>query len=70
MGLCSTVHIWIPNYSQITFSIISLWRKGVEFAWTKEQEAAFEALKHYVTTAPVLTSTVLTILVTDLLFYL
>ena len=56
MGLCGTVCIWIRNYSQIASSITSLWRKGVEFAWTEEQEAAFEALKHYVTTAPVLTS--------------
>ena len=47
---------WIPNYSQIASSITSLWRKGVEFVWAKEQEAAFEALKEYVTTAPVLTS--------------
>ena len=51
-----TVHIWIPNYSQIASSITSLWRKGVEFVWTEEEEAAFEALKEYVTTAPVLTS--------------
>ena len=56
MGLCGTVCIWIPNYSQIASSITSLWRKGVEFAWTEEQEAAFEVLKHYVTTVPVLTS--------------
>ena len=56
MGLCGTVRIWIPNYSQIASSITSLWRKGVEFVWTEEQEAAFEALKEYVTTAPVLTS--------------
>jgi hypothetical protein len=56
MGLCGTIRIWIPNYSHIASSITSLWRKGVEFAWTEEQEAAFEALKHYVTTAPVLTS--------------
>ena len=56
MGLCSTVHIWIPNYSQIASNITSLWRKGVEFVWTEKQEAAFEALKEYGTTAPVLTS--------------
>jgi transposase InsO family protein len=52
IGLCGTVRIWISNYSQITSSITSTWKKGVEFAWTEECQEAFDILKELITTAP------------------
>ena len=56
IGLCGTVRIWIPNYSQIASSITSTWKKGVEFAWTEECQDAFDVLKDPITTAPALLS--------------
>jgi hypothetical protein len=54
MGLCGTVRIWIPNYSQIASSITSTWKKGVEFTWSEECQEAFDTLKDLVTSAPAL----------------
>ena len=54
MGLCGTVWIWIPNYSQIASSITATWNKGVEFVWTEECQEVFDILKELVTTAPTL----------------
>jgi hypothetical protein len=54
MGLCRTVRIWIPNYSQIASSITSTWKKEVKFAWTEECQEAFDTLKDLVTSAPAL----------------
>ena len=54
LGLCGTVHIWIPNYSALTSSITELWRKGTSFKWTEQRQAAFHALKQAVTSAPAL----------------
>ena len=54
IGLCGTIRIWIPNYSQIASSITSIWKKGVEFAWTEECQDAFDVLKDLITTAPAL----------------
>ena len=51
VGLCGTVQIWIPNYSQIAFSITATWTKEVEFVWTEECQEAFDILKGLVTTA-------------------
>ena len=54
MGLCGTVRIWIPNYSQIASSITSTWKKGVEFVWTEECQESFDTLKELGTSAPAL----------------
>ena len=54
LGLCGTVHIWIPNYSTLTSPIMELWRKGTDFEWTEQRQATFDALKQAITSAPAL----------------
>ena len=52
MGLAGYYHRFIRNFSQISYPIISLQRKGKKFEWTEECEAVFEHLKHFLTHAP------------------
>jgi len=33
LGLCGTVRIWIPNYSQLVKPLTELYHKGKEFIW-------------------------------------
>jgi len=42
MGLSGYYRRFIRNFSQITYPIISLQRKGKKFEWTEECEASFE----------------------------
>ena len=56
VGLCGTIRLWIPNYSQIASSITSTWRKGKEFEWTSDCQDAFDELKALIISAPALTS--------------
>lgn len=54
MGLESYYKRFIKNFSQISYPITSLQRKGKKFEWTEECEASFEQLKQLLTHAPVL----------------
>ena len=56
MGLCGTVQLWIPNYSQIASSITTTWRKGKDFEWTSNCQDAFDELKALIISASALTS--------------
>ena len=53
-GLCGTVRIWIPNYSQLVRPLTALTRKESEFHWGPAQQEAFDILKVLVTSAPAL----------------
>ncbi|WVZ75872.1 hypothetical protein U9M48_023894, partial [Paspalum notatum var. saurae] len=46
---------FIESFSRIAKPMTSLLEKGVPYIWTKERQAAFDALKKRLTTAPVLT---------------
>ena len=48
LGLCGTVRIWIPNYSQIARPLTELVRKNTEFIWDNRRERAFNTLKQLV----------------------
>jgi hypothetical protein len=56
LGLCGTVRIWIPGYSQMNRKLTELYKKDEEFVWTKERIEAFESLKKAVSSAPALRS--------------
>jgi len=54
LGLCGTVRIWIPNYSQIVRPLTELYHKDKEFVWDQWQQDAFATIKKIVTEAPAL----------------
>jgi hypothetical protein len=53
-GLCGTMRIWIPNYSQLIRPLTELTRKGAEFIWTERQQEAFDTMKKIITSPQVL----------------
>jgi len=54
LGLCGTVRIWIPNYSQIVRPLTELYHKDKEFVWNQQRQDAFATIKKIVTEAPAL----------------
>jgi hypothetical protein len=54
LGLCGTVQIWIPGYSQMNRKLTELYNKDEEFVWTEGRIEAFESLKKAVSSAPAL----------------
>ena len=54
MGLAGYCRRFIGEFSQISYSIASLQRKGKNFKWNKECEANFEKLKQLLMHAPIL----------------
>jgi hypothetical protein len=54
LGLASYYRRFIKDFSKKAMPLYNLLRKGVTYEWTDAQEEAFEALKHALTTAPVL----------------
>lgn len=54
LGLCGTLRIWIPNYSQIARPLTELVHKGAEFIWDDRRQEAFDTLKVKVSSAPAL----------------
>jgi hypothetical protein len=54
LGLCGTVRIWIPKYSEIIRPHTELYRKGHEFEWTERREWAFSRIKCLVASTPAL----------------
>ena len=54
LGLCGTVRIWIPNYSQIVKPLTELYHKDKVFAWNERRQEAFDTIKGLVATSPAL----------------
>ena len=54
LGLCGTVRIWIPNYSQLARPLTELTHKNAEFVWDERRQQAFDMLKQLVSSAPAL----------------
>ena len=54
LGFVNIYHRFIKDFSHITCPFHTLTRKAVEWKWGDLQQKAFEALKHAITTAPVL----------------
>jgi len=54
MGLVGYYRRFIKNFSQISYPITSLQRKGKKFKWIEECEVNFEHLRHLLTHAPML----------------
>ncbi|XP_071714507.1 uncharacterized protein [Rutidosis leptorrhynchoides] len=46
--------LFIQDFSKIAQPLTTLTHKGKKFEWLKEQESAFQQLKHKLTTAPIL----------------
>jgi hypothetical protein len=54
LGLARYYRQFIPDFSRIAKPMTKLLKKGVKFEWSQKCEDAFHALRHHVTTAPVL----------------
>ena len=54
LGLASYYRRFIPNFSKIAQPMTKLLQKDVKFVWSPACEEAFQALKHFLTTALVL----------------
>jgi len=54
LGLCGTVRIWIPKYSEIVRPLTELYHKGKDFIWDQRHQDTFEKIKSLVVSAPVL----------------
>jgi len=54
IGLCNYYRLFIKDFAKIANPIHKLTRKNVEFVWGKDQQDAFDKLKHIFTSAPIL----------------
>ena len=54
MGLASFYRRFIKGFTAIAKPLTNLTKKAIEFKWEATEEAAFEALKKALTTAPIL----------------
>ena len=54
MGFANLYKKFINSYSSLTSPLTSLTRKAVKFTWSVAAEAAFRALQHAFTSAPIL----------------
>ncbi|XP_020979651.1 uncharacterized protein LOC110272134 [Arachis ipaensis] len=54
LGLAGYYRRFIKEFSQLALPLTKLTRKDTPFIWTSECEESFQALKHRLTTAPVL----------------
>ena len=54
LGMANYLSKFVPNLSDTTAPLRKLLRKPVLFYWYPEQQAAFEKLKHILTSSPVL----------------
>ena len=54
LGLASYYRRFIPDFAKVTTPFHALMKKEVEFLWVSQCQHAFEELKTYLTTAPVL----------------
>ena len=54
LGICVYYRIWIQHFALIAEPIYRLFKKGKEWFWGTEQQAAMDYLKTVLTTAPLL----------------
>jgi hypothetical protein len=54
MGLANYYRKFVENYAELSKPLTRLTRKNVKFVWTQKCQAAFQALKTALTSAPVL----------------
>ena len=54
LGMAGYNRQLVRDFSKIAFSLTNLIRKTTKFEWDDKCEAAFQELKHRLTTAPVL----------------
>ncbi len=54
LGLAGWYHRFVPNFSQIAEPINALKKKGKTFNWSDQCQQAFEQLKSYLTSPPIL----------------
>ena len=54
LGLAGYYRRFIPDFSKIAQSMTKLLQKDAKFVWSPACEEAFQALKKFLTTAPVL----------------
>jgi hypothetical protein len=54
LGTCNFWWKFIRGFSSITRPLHDLVKKDIPFEWTEERQQAFDALKHAITTAPIL----------------
>ena len=54
LGLAGYYRRFIANFSKIAKPLTALTQKGINFNWSKEQEAAFQTLKKMLCEAPIL----------------
>ncbi len=54
IGLCNYYRLFIKDFAKIANAIHKLTRKNVPFVWGKDQQKAFDKLKHLFTSAPIL----------------
>ena len=54
LGLANFYRRFVKGFAAITKPLTNLTKKAIEFKWEATEEAAFEALKKALTTAPIL----------------
>ena len=54
IGLCNYYRFFIKDFAKIANPFHKLTRKNVQFVWGKDQQDAFDKLKHIFTSAPIL----------------
>ena len=55
LGLAGSYRRFIPDFSKIAQLMTKLLQKDIKFVWSLACEEAFQALKHFLTSAPILT---------------
>ena len=54
IGMCSYYRGFLPNFSEIAFPLIALTKTHARFKWTTQCQAAFDELKKYLSSIPLL----------------
>jgi hypothetical protein len=54
LGLAGYYRCFVPDFSRIAKPMTELLKKGVKFVWDEKCANAFQTLKQYITSAPVL----------------
>ena len=54
MGFVGSYRRFVKNFAELAEPLMALMRKGAPFVWTDRQQAAFEALKACLISAPIL----------------
>lgn len=54
LGMAGWYHRFVPGFSKVAEPLNTLKKKGVKFRWTEECQGAFDTLKRFLTSSPVL----------------